>query len=135
MPGQSSEGYDADITWQVTGNLDVIVNPVNNVAKNTWGLWARYRFTSDSLQGLSIGVGVNHLARRAVTSNNSAIVYGFIPGFTLVDLSLAFERGKTRYAVNVDNLFDTEYEAAARNQSIVVPGKGTNVKFFVTRKF
>jgi len=78
---------------------------------------------------------VSHLAKRAVTSNNNAVVYGFIPGFTVVDLSLSFERGANRCALNVDNLFHTEYEAAVRNESIVVPGKGTNVKFSVARNF
>lgn len=156
VPGQSSRGVDADISWQVTDNIDVIgtfaildararsqansaapviINPVNNVAEQTYGLWTRYRFASESLQGLAVGVGVSHLAKRAVTNNSNAILYGFIPGFTLADLVVTYDRGPVRYALNVDNLFDTEYEAAVRNQSIVVPGMGRNVKVTVAWKF
>lgn len=156
VPGQTSRGVDGDITLQAAAHLDliftfadmnavarsqpnsaapVLINPVNNVAERTLGLWARYKFTSDTIKGLSAGLGLSHLSRRAITSNNNAVVYGWLDPFTLVDLALAYERGAFRYALNIDNLFDTAYEAAVRNQSILVPGMGTNVKASVTWKF
>jgi iron complex outermembrane receptor protein len=156
VPGQTSKGVDADIAYKFSDNLDVvftfalldaearsqansaapvIVNPVNNVAETTFGLWTRYKFDEGILDGLSIGVGLSYLDERAVTNNNNSIVYGWLDDFLLADLVLSYERGRVRYGVNIDNLFGTGYEAAVRNQSIIVPGMGRNWKASVTWKF
>jgi len=156
VPGETSKGFDGDVTWQATKNLDVIlsfadfdakarsqsntaspviVQPVNNVAEQTFGLWTRYKFTTGELKGLAIGLGVSHLSKRAVASNNNAIVYGWLDPFTVADLAVTYDRGAFRYGLNIDNLFDTKYDAAVRNQSIIVPGVGTNVKASIMWKF
>jgi outer membrane receptor protein involved in Fe transport len=62
-------------------------------------------------------------------------VYGWLDEFTLVDLAITYDHGSFRYGLNVDNLLDENYEAAVRNQSIIVPGMGTNVKASITWKF
>ncbi len=156
VPGQTSKGVDGDLAFVVNKNFDlvgtfavleaearsqantaapVIVNPVNNVAETTFGLWGRYKFTQPSLEGLSVGVGVSYLSKRVVTNNSNATVYGWLPGFTLVDVVLGYERGPLKYALNIDNALDRDYDAAVRNESIIVPGMGTNVKLSVTWKF
>ena len=156
VPGQSSKGVDADVAFKASSKVDliitfadmnaearsqansaapVIINPVNNVAEQTFGLWTRYKFTEGIAKGLAIGIGVSHLSRRAITSNNNARVYGWLDAFTLVDLALAYDRGDFRYGLNFNNVFDEEYEAAVRNQSIIVPGMGTNVKASITWRF
>ena len=48
---------------------------------------------------------------------------------------LGYETDAFRYGLNVDNLFNTRYDAAVRNQSIIVPDMGTNLKASVTWKF
>jgi iron complex outermembrane receptor protein len=156
VPGETSKGFDGDITWQVDHNLDLIFTfavfdaearsqanttasvieaPVNNVAEQTCSLWARYKFTTGALRGFSAGLGVSHLSKRAIASNNNAIIYGWLDPFTTADLVLTYERGNLRYGLNVDNLFNEQYDAAVRNQSIIVPGMPTNVKFSVMWKF
>ncbi|HEY4246707.1 MAG TPA: TonB-dependent siderophore receptor [Lacunisphaera sp.] len=156
VPGETSKGFDGDITYRASKNLDILATfasfnaqassqantaspvihaPVNNVAEHTYGLWTRYKFTDGELKGFSIGVGLSHLSRRAVASNNNAIIYGWLKPFTTADLVLGYETGAFRYGLNVDNLFNTRYDAAVRNQSIIVPGMGTNVKASVTWKF
>lgn len=156
VPGETSKGFDGDITYRASKNLDILATfasfnaqassqantaspvihaPVNNVAEHTYGLWTRYKFTDGTLKGFSIGVGISHLSRRAIASNNNAIIYGWLKPFTTTDLVLGYETGAFRYGVNVDNLFDKRYDAAVRNQSIIVPGMGTNVKASVTWKF
>lgn len=156
VPGQSSKGVDADIAYKFSDNLDVvftfaildaearsqansaspvIVNPVNNVAEHTFGLWTRYKFTEGPLDGFSVGVGLSYLDERAVTNNNNSTVYGWLDEFLLTDLVLSYERGNVRYGLNIDNLFGIDYEAAVRNQSIIVPGMGRNWKASVTWKF
>lgn len=156
VPGQSSKGFDGDIAFKATDNLDfvatfafidaearsqansaapVIRNPVNNVAETTFGLWTRYKFNDGGLKGFSVGLGISYLSQRAITDNSNARVFGHLDGFTIADLVLAYETGRFRYGVNVDNLLDEDYYAAVRNQSIIVPGSGTNLKASVTWKF
>jgi iron complex outermembrane receptor protein len=156
VPGQSSQGVDGDIAWQITDHVSavftfafldaaartqansaapVIVRPVNNVAETTYGLWTRYKFTDGALKGLTLGVGLSHLDKRAITSNNNATLYGWLDPYTVCDLMLSYVRGPIRYGLNVDNVFNTAYEAAVRNQAVIVPGMGTNVKASVTWRF
>jgi iron complex outermembrane receptor protein len=156
VPGQSSRGVDGDIAFKATDRLDfiatfafldakarsqansaapVIVQPVNNVAETTLGLWTRYKVTTGTLKGLSVGLGISHLSKRAITTNNNATLYGYLPGFTVADLVLAYETRQFRYGVNIYNLFDKDYYAAVRNQSIIIPGAGTNLKASLTWKF
>jgi len=156
VPGQSSKGVDGDVSYQMNDNLSivftfafldaeartqantgapVVVQPVNNVAETTYGLWTRYKFTEGALNGLAVGVGLSHLGKRAITSNNNATLYGWLDPYTVCDLMLSYVRGPVRYGLNVDNLFNTSYEAAVRNQSVIVAGMGTNVKASVTWRF
>jgi len=156
VPGETSRGFDGDMTYKVNKNIDliatfadinakarsqansaapVIVNPVNNVAEHTYGYWGRYKFTDGPLKGFSAAVGVNHLSPRAVTDNGNARVYGYLDAFTLTNIILGYERGQFQYNLNVDNVFNIDYMAAVRNQSIIVPGQGINAKVSVMWKF
>lgn len=157
VPGQTSKGFDGDISFAVTKEFDTIVtfafmdaearsqansaapvvrNPVNNVAETTFGIWGRYKFkSSETLRGLAIGAGASYLSKRAITDNPNARLFGYLDSFVTVDLQVSYDRGPFRYALNVSNLLDEEYDAAVRNQSIIVPGAGTNVKASVTVKF
>ena len=126
---------DAKARSQANSAAPVIVQPVNNVAETTLGLWTRYKVTTGTLKGLSVGLGISHLSKRAITTNNNATLYGYLPGFTVADLVLAYETRQFRYGVNIYNLFDKDYYAAVRNQSIIIPGAGTNLKASLTWKF
>jgi iron complex outermembrane receptor protein len=156
VPGETSRGFDGDLSYKVNKNIDiigtfadihararsqansaapVIINPVNNVAEHTYGLWGRYKFTDGPLKGFSAAVGLSHLSPRAVTDNSNARVYGWLDSFTLTNIILGYERGKFQYNLNIDNAFDVHYMAAVRNQSIIIPGEGINAKFSVMYKF
>ena len=50
-------------------------------------------------------------------------------------LNFAYDAGRLKYTLNVDNLLDKEYIYAARNQALIIPGTGFNVKAGVTWKF
>jgi iron complex outermembrane receptor protein len=156
VPGETSRGYDGDLSFKVNSNIDVlatfadlnararsqansaapvIVNPVNNVAEHTYGLWGRYKFTDGPAKGFSLAVGLNHLSPRAVTDYANARVYGYLNEFTLTNLIFGYQHGKFQYDLNIDNVFNIHYMAAVRNQSIIVPGEGLNAKFSVMYKF
>jgi iron complex outermembrane receptor protein len=157
IAGESSKGVDGDISWSVTKQLDLLgsfavfnaevpstpanlaagaprVLPVGNVSENTFGLWTRYKFEG-ALKGFSAGGGVNYQSKKAITDSANTTFYGWVPGRTLVNLNFAYEAGRIKYTLNIDNLFDRRYIYAARNQALIIPGTGFNVKAGVVLKF
>lgn len=158
ISGENSKGFDGDISWSVTDQIDLMfafasfnaevpntptaiagggipVLPAGNVSENTFGLWTRYKFTTDTLKGLTVAVGINQQSKKAITDSANTTFYGWVPGRTLVDVSLSYQHGKFRYSLNVDNALDKEYIYAARNQALIIPGTGRNFKGSVTWKF
>jgi len=157
ISGENSKGIDGDISWHATNQIDILgsfaifnaevpatpaaiaggsiaVLPVGNVSENTFGLWTRYKFLG-SLKGFSAGVGVNYQSKKAITDSSNSTFYGWVDGRTLVDLNFAYDTTRFKYTLNVDNVFDEEYVYAARNQALIIPGSGLNVKASVTLKF
>ena len=163
--GETSRGFDGDYSFKFNKNLDVfgafalfhahialarpwnlIVQPydgkvhsdlpVNNVAQQTLSMWARYQFTNEPLKGLSLGLGVNYMGKRAIDDNSgSDVCFGFLPERTLVDASLSYATKRFVYQVNIDNLLNTKYIFASRSSSVIVPGTPLNARFSITYKF
>ncbi|HEU5078969.1 MAG TPA: TonB-dependent receptor [Opitutaceae bacterium] len=157
ISGETSKGVDGDISWSVTKQLDLLASfaifdakvpatpaalaagapaelPAGNVSENTCGLWLRYKFTG-ALKGFSAGGGVSYQNKKAITDSANTTFYGWVPGRTLVDLNFAYDAGRVKYTLNVDNLLDRSYIYAARNQALIIPGTGINLKAGVTLKF
>jgi iron complex outermembrane receptor protein len=157
ISGENSKGFDGDISWHATKQIDLLgsfaffnaevpntptaiaagapaILPVGNVSENTFGLWTRYKFLG-SLKGFSAGVGVNYQSEKAITDSANSTFYGWVDGRTLLDLNFAYETERLKYTLNIDNLLDEEYIYAARNQALIIPGSGLNVKASVTLKF
>jgi iron complex outermembrane receptor protein len=161
VPGTVSHGFDGDFSATLGRNFDVIGSfawfkarvplpapwnlapqphdgkvysrlPVNNVSEHNFAAWGRYKFTDSFLKGLSLGLGVSYLARRAITDNANLIFYGYVPARTVVDASIGYEMGRFHYQLNVDNLFDKKYVYASRSNQVIVPGTPTNLRFSVT---
>jgi iron complex outermembrane recepter protein len=164
VAGTHSRGFDGDISAQPTKNIDLVASfawfkahvplpapwnavpqpydgaihadlPVNNVSQHNAALWSRYKFTETPLRGLSVGLGISYLAKRAITDNNNEEFYGYVPARTLVDALLGYETKHVRWQLNVDNLFNRSYIYAARSNQVLVPGTPTNVRASVTLRF
>ncbi len=164
VPGTVSRGWDGDFTLSLNKNLDIVGSfalmrahvplptpwnltpqpydgriyqnlPVNNVSQHNFAAWTRYKFTAPTLKGLSIGVGVSCLAKRAITDNANLIFYGYVPGRTLVDMTINYETAHCKYQLNIDNLFDRNYIYSSRSNQVIVPGSPTNLRASVTYKF
>ncbi|MBI4624445.1 MAG: TonB-dependent receptor [Verrucomicrobia bacterium] len=163
--GVTSKGVDGDIAFAVTRNLSVIGSfaifdarsavhfpwnatpqpgdgrtytamPVNNVSERSFSLWGRYKITEGRLKGLSIGVGVNNVAKRAITDNANLIFYGYIPGHTLVDANFNYETKRFKYQLRIDNVLNnSDYVHASRSNNVIVPGTPTNVGGSIAYKF
>jgi iron complex outermembrane recepter protein len=108
--------------------------PVNNASERNFSLWVRYKFPEHLVKGLSLGVGVNYLHKRAITDNNNQVLYSFLPARTLVDAAITYETPRARFQVNVDNVFDKHYIYAARSNQVIVPGAPLSLRASVTIK-
>ena len=163
--GETSRGFDGDFSYAITKNLDVIGSfaffkahialaapwnlivqpgdgkvhrdiPVNNVSQNNLSMWTRYKFTEGTYKGLSIGIGINSLDKRAIDDNSgSQVFYGYLPARTLMDGSLTYETKRFTYQVNIDNLLNKTYIYASRSSLVIVPGTPMNVRASITYKF
>ncbi len=164
IPGVISRGFDGEFSFAATKNLylmgsfaDYDANapsqpsnatfpqpgngqimskiPVDNVAEQTYSLFGRYAFTEGTFKGLDISIGGEYQSKRAVTDNANQTFFGYIPERTLVNAYVNYRRGKIRYSLNVDNLFNTDYTYSARSVNVVIPGTPTNIKLAVAYDF
>ena len=163
VPGTVSRGWDGDFAVSLGPHLDLIGSfawmsacvplpapwnqapqpfdgkiyreiPVNNVSERNFAVWARYKFTGARFKGLAVGAGVSCLAKRAITDNANMIFYGYIPGRNLVDAVITYEKGRCKFQVNVDNVFDRSYLYSSRSNQVIIPGTPTNVRASITLK-
>jgi iron complex outermembrane receptor protein len=109
--------------------------PVDNVSEHNASLWARYMFNTGMLKGLSIGVGADYLAKRAITDNNNNVFFGYVPARTLVDTSISYTTKHFVYQLNITNLLDKRYIYSARSELVIIPGEPLNASISVTYKF
>jgi len=164
VPGTISRGFDGDFTLFLGANIDLTGSfalfqahvplptpfnrvaqpydgkvhtdlPVNNVSERNFAVWGRYKFTDPVFRGVSIGIGVSYLAKRAITDNANAIFYGFLPARTVVDAAISYETTHFKYQVNIDNVLDQNYVYASRSNQVMIPGTPTNVRASLTWKF
>jgi len=161
--GETSRGFDGDWSYEVSKNLylmgafayfdakidlaspwnqilqpyDAKVHstiPVDNVAEHTASMWARYVFTEGAVKGLSLGLGVNYLDKRAITDNSNNVFFGYIPARTLVDAAIIYRTKSFTYQINIDNLLNKDYMYAARSELVMIPGSPMNIRASVTYK-
>ncbi len=79
-----------------------------NAPEHSASLWTSYDLAGP-LKGASVGVGAQHIGRRAGNTENTI----FLPAYTRIDANLAYEFdagfGPMRAQLNALNLFDTFY--------------------------
>jgi iron complex outermembrane recepter protein len=74
------------------------------VPEHMASLWAHYRFGTGALAGFGFGSGVRHIGETFGDIANSAGMT--VPGYTLLDAVIDYERNGWRFALNVSNLTD-----------------------------
>lgn len=85
-------------------------------------LWANYSIRGGAMQGWGFGAGARYLGSTFGNIPNTVKV----PGVTLFDAGVHYDRTKLRFALNAHNLFDKEYVASAFNN-------GRNTSFGLAR--
>jgi len=110
---------DAEVTKSNGPDLDK--RPVY-VPEDMASLWAHYRFGESVAPGLSVNGGVRYIGKTYDYLNLLTV-----PGFTLVDVGLAYRTGSYRFGLNATNLFDKKYVASCDNASFCYYGNGRTV--------
>ncbi len=136
-----SRGFEADVTtapvsnWRINGGYaftnaefgDYLVDAETNLRGNAsimaprhmFNLWTAYDWRS----GFGLNIGLRSQSRMFIDRNNDFT----IDGYGLLNLGARYRRGRVEYAVNINNVTDTEYFASVLYDSQLYPGEPTNV--------
>jgi outer membrane receptor for ferric coprogen and ferric-rhodotorulic acid len=87
--------------------------------RHTFTMWTAY----DWPNGLGINAGLRAQSRMFIDRSNAFSV----DGYGLLNLALRYVHGAVEYAVNVNNVTDTEYCASVLYDSQMYPGEPFNV--------
>jgi catecholate siderophore receptor len=138
-------GLQGDITrnWQVYAgyaNLDSRITKATTAAgnlghrpqlvpQNMLSVWNRYNVGN----GWGAGLGVVYQGSSFTNADNAVQ----LPAFTRADGAIyyAFADGKTRLALNVENLFDKKYFPTADGNNNISPGAPRNARLTVSTSF
>lgn len=137
-------GLQGDVTpwWQVfagVAKLDAEITKTTSsapegrkvglVPERMASVWNRF----DLGHGWGVGLGVIHQSESYTSFNNTVK----LPAFTRFDGAVyyTFAGGKTRLALNVENLTDKEYFPTAHNDNNISPGAPLNAKLTLSAKF
>jgi iron complex outermembrane receptor protein len=136
-----SRGFEADVltspvsNWRVNGGyaftdaefVDYPVSATDNLAGNTlvfaprhmFNLWTSYDWPS----GIGVSVGVRALSSQFADLGNVLE----LEGYGLLNLGVRYLRGPFEFALNINNLTDTEYFASTLYDTQMYPGDPINV--------
>ncbi|NNB84946.1 TonB-dependent siderophore receptor [Corallococcus sp. AB032C] len=103
-----TEGADFELGKRPVGVPEVLAS-----------LWLDYTFQDGALRGFGAAAGVRGVGSSFADRENTLDV----PGFTLVDASVHFERGPWRAAVNASNLGDKTYVSSCSSATACFYGE------------
>lgn len=135
---QRSRGIELDVTGELAPGWNVIAtyaytdaeitegdeftpegNQLINIPENSASLWTTYEIQSGDLQGLGFGVGLFYVDDRPGDTENTFT----LPSYFRTDAALYYRRNNWRAAINVRNLFDTEFfESSTFGRTRITPG-------------
>jgi len=137
----TSRGFEADVmttpvsNWRINGGYgftdikfgDYFVNETTNLKGNrsimapqhTFTLWTAY----DWPNGFGLNAGVRAQSSMFIDRDNEFT----IDGYGLLHLGVRYQRGGVEYALNINNVTDTEYFASVLYDSQMYPGEPINV--------
>ena len=144
---QRTDGVELGLQGEVTKNWDIYAGYANLdgrivkgttipagrrvglVPQDSLSVWNKFGLGG----GWSAGLGVIHQSEVYASTNNTVK----LPAFTRADAALyyAFADGRTRLALNVENLFDRKYYPTAHNDNNISPGAPRNARLTVSTRF
>jgi iron complex outermembrane recepter protein len=137
----TSRGFEADVltspvsNWRINGGYaytdaefgDYLINATTNLRGNasimaprhTFSLWTAY----DWPNGFGVNVGARAQSKVFIDRTNALT----FDGYGVLNLGARYKRGSIEYAVNVNNLTDTDYFASVLYDTQLYPGEPINV--------
>ena len=128
----SSRGVEVEAVASLLGGLDLtgsmtlldveitesaieaeLGNRPTQIPETTASLWANYALQRGPLAGLGVGGGVRYLGSTFGDAANTLET----PSVTLADVAAFYSFGRFRFQLNVQNVLDEEYVAAAYDRS------------------
>jgi iron complex outermembrane receptor protein len=131
-----SQGIELDVAGEILPGLKLIASyaytdaevtkdnsiPVGNklrgVPENQVSLWTTYEIQKGNLRGLGFGLGLFYVGQRQGNEANSFQVDSYLR----TDAALFYRRDGFNAAINIRNLFDTDYVSIPFRQSAVQRG-------------
>ncbi len=139
-----SDGFEADITAKLPGDIDVLAtyaytnarwtsasldpnfaalitpgDPLINIPKNAFNLLVTKRFDLGSTGKMTIGAGINYVSDRL----GETATQFYLPSYTLARVLASYEPSENiKVSLDVTNLFDVTYYASSYAQFWVQPG-------------
>ena len=129
--------------WRINGGYgftnvefgDFLVNATTNLRGNTsimapthtFSIWRAYDWAS----GFGINVGARAQSKVFIDNANTLT----FDGYGVLNLGARYRRGSVEYAVNVNNVTDTEYFASVLYDTQPYPGEPINVLGTVRIRF
>lgn len=127
-----SQGAEFEVSANLTDGLNLVgaytvydlettkdLNPANiglmptGVPESFGSLWIDYTVQDGTFKGLGVGAGVRFVGESYADAANTLRV----PGYTLADAALHYERDNWRVALNVSNLFDEVYVSSCSGET------------------
>ncbi|MBG1261088.1 TonB-dependent siderophore receptor [Nostoc commune] len=106
LPGWKVSASYAYTNAEVSKDNDIpIGNRLEDVPYNQASLWTTYQIQNGDLKGLGFGLGLFYVGTRAGDLANSFE----IPDYLRTDAAIYYRRDDWKAAINIRNLFDTEY--------------------------
>ncbi|MFE8596368.1 TonB-dependent siderophore receptor [Archangium violaceum] len=128
VQGLSLIGSASLYQLEITQGTDFEVGKVPvGVPQLLASLWLDYTLQSGVLQGLGVGAGARHVGASFADRGNTLEV----PGFTLVDAGIHYEKGPWQAALNASNLLDNTYVSACSSATACFYGDRRRATFKV----
>lgn len=119
LPGWKAIASYAYTNAEVTeDNATTVGNRLANVPENQASLWTTYEIQKDSLQGLGLGLRLFYVGARQGDLDNSFQIDDYLR----TDAAIYYRRDGLNAAINIRNLFDTDYASSSFGRTGVERG-------------
>lgn len=119
LPGWKVIGSYAYTNAEVTEeNPSLVGNQLANVPENQASFWTTYEIQKGNLRGLGFGLGLFYVGERQGELNNSFTVKDYFR----TDAALYYREGGLKAAINIRNLFDTDYASFSYGRNYIQRG-------------
>ena len=136
-----NKGVEFELKTTLARDFDLIANytyidvdhKLTDTPRNQVSVWGKYRFSIAGVPGFSAGAGVRYMSGFRDVEGAGAGPY--VPSVALLDLMLAYESAKWRYALNINNATDKTYFSTCLARGDCWYGARRNIVASATYRF